>query len=718
MFRSHAIVTPMRLMVMVLAALLALSPLAVMAAPVVQPVAQFGSLVKEKAQEDAPTGVTQLLGEYAFVDMNSGDTYTTQVVIPESGSYLITAVDDDAAADFDLVVTNEAGDELFNDVFATTDLDLETGTVTLTFTAAAANTLSFVMLGQIGGMTEDENQPGKLTPGSIYINDSASETLYATLSIPPSDYPRQVLVALQPGDGDTFYAYAQGENVYASATTDDNNILRFWTHGGDYDLQVEPYERRSELSLVVFVTGEPAALTFDTPVEGVLPAGATEVVYEVQLDANYTNLDLSVDADSNLGVTLQDKYYDYDVYFSSYGENDLPIDALYPGVYYVLVQSSEAAAEDIPFTLSLTGDAGRPTAAIESGVSTDDEFADGEASVNYSFEVTNPASMVTVTLSGADDDTDFDLSAGLRPGATTWSSYSYGSDETLTFLAPIAGTYYVTVLSNGSTGKFTIQADEGDPAPTLETTGVFYDSVEGNSQNLYQLPITKAGQLLFVILVGPEDIDLDLTVNGYNSDGDNILSLSGYSSGSAEVVSYLLPEAGTYAVGVSSSYSEEGGYFFIQAQVVDPNFFGSQWATDATASSEYGQDDYSAAQVTGASDTPNAGDYGTAWASKDPDAGVETLELTYEVPVKPAGLAIYESYNPGAITTIEAYDDANQEWVTLYEGDAAAIEDASRVFIPEITPVDFATTQIRLTLDTSLVPGWNEIDAVQLYGRP
>jgi hypothetical protein len=711
MLRFRKVLAPARLAVMALTALLALSPLAAIAAP-------GGPFGTSSSLSEAPTGTPLLLGEYAFVDMANGDSVSYSVVIPESGSYLITAVDDDAAADFDLVVTNEAGDELFNDVFATTDLDLETGTITLNFSAAADNQLSFVVVGQIGGMSEDENQPGKLVPGSVYLNDEVSDTLYATLSVPPTDYPRQVLIAIQGGDGDTFYAYAQGQNEYGSTSTDTDDILRFWTHGGDIELQVQAYERRSELSLIVFVTGEPAPLTFDEPLEGTLPAKATEVVYEVQLDANYTDLELSVDSDESLGVTLLDNYYDYDIYFSSYGEDSVDIDALYPGVYYVLVQASEAPTEDVSFTLNITGDAGRPTAALEDGSPVVDEFEDGESSINYSFDVATPGSIVTVSLTGDDEDVDFDLTAGLRPGGTNWSSYSSGSDETLTFLAPIAGTYYASVVSNDNTGAYTIKYEEGDPAPTLETNITRYDQIDGRTQKLYLLPVNQGGQLLSVILVGPENADLDLSVSGYNSQGDNILSLSGYSSGSAEAVSYLLPEAGLYQVSVSSSYSDEGGYYFIHAQVIDPNYFAGQWASDATASSQYGEEDYSALQATGAKNTAVAGDYGTAWASSDADGGEETLELTYDVPVHPSAVAVYESYNPGAITTIEVYDADNEEWVVIYEGDAAPIEDASRLFVPDITPVDFVTNQVRLTLDTSAVEGWNEIDAVELFGRP
>ncbi len=709
MSRSLAVVVPTRLVVMALAALLAFGPLTVMAAPV----SQFGSL-----SQDESTAEPLLLGQYANLFLANGESTSFEIVIPESSTYLITAVDDVAAEDFDLVVTDEAGNELYNDIFATTDLALEAGTITLTFTAVADNVLFFVVLGQIGGMSSDENEPGKLVPGSIYIEEDINDTRYATLSVPETSYPQQVLIALETSEEDIFYAYAEGPDVYESTTTDTNNILRFWTQGGDYTISIDPYERRSVMTLIVFLSGRPSPITLDTPVEGIIPADGTETIFELELDANYTNVELAVESDEALGVTVLDAYYDYDVYHSSYGEAELPIEALYPGVYYVLVQAPEAATEDIPFTLTVAGEVGRPTEALELGTAFEDEFTSDDAAINYSFEVANAGSQVSVTMEGADEDTDFDISVGLRPGGGNWSSYSYGSDETLTFVAPIAGTYYITILSNGYTGAFTIQADEGEPALTLESNAVLYDLVEGNSHNSYLLPIEGAGQLLTVSFVGPEDVDLDLSVTGYNAQGDTIASLSGYTSGSVEVVSTVVSEPGLYEVVVSSMYSDIGGYFFIEAQVTDPRFFGGQWAADAVASSQYGDEGYSALQATGPSDTPTAGDYNTAWASQEQDAGVETLELTFEVPVKPAGIAIVESYNPGAISTIEAYNADGDEWVVIYEGTAEPSEETYRIFTPELTPVDFATNQIRLTLDSATVPGWNEIDAVQLFGRP
>ena len=46
-----------------------------------------------------------------------------------------------------------------------------------------------------------------------------------------------------------------------------------------------------------------------------------------------------------------------------------------------------------------------------------------------------------------------------------------------------------------------------------------------------------------------------------------------------------------------------------------------QWAVGATASSEYTPTDYTAAEATGSPDTPDYGDYSTAWAPASSDAG-------------------------------------------------------------------------------------------------
>lgn len=66
-------------------------------------------------------------------------------------------------------------------------------------------------------------------------------------------------------------------------------------------------------------------------------------------------------------------------------------------------------------------------------------------------------------------------------------------------------------------------------------------------------------------------------------------------------------------------------------------------------------------QATGAPDTPEAGDFETAWASKTPDDQEEWLILTFTETVIPAAALIYESFNPGAVSSHEKVGDGGLE---------------------------------------------------------
>ena len=119
-------------------------------------------------------------------------------------------------------------------------------------------------------------------------------------------------------------------------------------------------------------------------------------------------------------------------------------------------------------------------------------------------------------------------------------------------------------------------------------------------------------------------------------------------------------------------------------------------------------------QATGAPDTwPNAGDIGTAWASRTPDGQPEWLELTYDAPVRPAAVLVYETYNPGAVNRVTGYDAQGNE-VELWSGadPTPAGKDKGISIIP-VHP-EFDLSRIRIYVDSPKVPGWNEIDAVGL----
>jgi hypothetical protein len=119
-------------------------------------------------------------------------------------------------------------------------------------------------------------------------------------------------------------------------------------------------------------------------------------------------------------------------------------------------------------------------------------------------------------------------------------------------------------------------------------------------------------------------------------------------------------------------------------------------------------------QATGAPDTwPNAGDLGTAWASQTQDGQREWLELTYDAPVRPLAVTVYETYNPGAVDRITGFDAPGNE-IELWSGsDPIPAGREKGIAVIPVQPV-FDLTRIRVYLDSPKVQGWNEIDAVGL----
>jgi len=121
-------------------------------------------------------------------------------------------------------------------------------------------------------------------------------------------------------------------------------------------------------------------------------------------------------------------------------------------------------------------------------------------------------------------------------------------------------------------------------------------------------------------------------------------------------------------------------------------------------------------QATGAPDTLEGGDRPTAWAARMPDSGPEWLQLDYDREVTIGEVRIRETCGAGAITKVTALLKDNKE-VGLWEGREP----------PMPTPGVFAVTvdkernvpakSVIVYFDTTLVPGWNQIDAVQLVAR-
>jgi predicted small lipoprotein YifL len=155
--------------------------------------------------------------------------------------------------------------------------------------------------------------------------------------------------------------------------------------------------------------------------------------------------------------------------------------------------------------------------------------------------------------------------------------------------------------------------------------------------------------------------------------------------------------------------------------VSDPR---GQWAVSALASSTYGGDKapesktaYSPFMATGAPNVERFGDNGNSWASETADKGIEWLELKFAKPVHATELRIRQSYYPGAIIKLELIDDSGARHAVWQGVDSQQyVPNTIAWFKTSIETTPYVVTGARITLATNAVPGWNEIDAVQLLG--
>jgi hypothetical protein len=139
-----------------------------------------------------------------------------------------------------------------------------------------------------------------------------------------------------------------------------------------------------------------------------------------------------------------------------------------------------------------------------------------------------------------------------------------------------------------------------------------------------------------------------------------------------------------------------------------------QWGVSATASSQYGDKDWAAAQATGAPNTKECGDKTSAWASSSA-TGVDWLEVTYASPVTPTQINIYETYNPGSIVKVELRD-TNGDYHSVYTASPSVVSECPRTLVVDVKDVTSPVNAVRISLDQTKSPSWNEIDAVELVG--
>jgi hypothetical protein len=136
-----------------------------------------------------------------------------------------------------------------------------------------------------------------------------------------------------------------------------------------------------------------------------------------------------------------------------------------------------------------------------------------------------------------------------------------------------------------------------------------------------------------------------------------------------------------------------------------------QWATTATASSQYSPSDWSAMQATGEPNTVGCGDQVTAWAPLSSGSDLEWIELGFDFPVKATGLQVHETFESGFIYQVDLIDVDGVSH-TVWTG-------TDNTPCPGWFELSFKRTNyvVQGVKLYTQVNGWEEVDAVALISN-
>ncbi len=145
-----------------------------------------------------------------------------------------------------------------------------------------------------------------------------------------------------------------------------------------------------------------------------------------------------------------------------------------------------------------------------------------------------------------------------------------------------------------------------------------------------------------------------------------------------------------------------------------------QYATKVIRfSSQYTATSWAATRALGKENVyPNYGDFANAWASFSADEEREFLELGFDTLQTVRSIEIYETYNPGAVDSIFLRDANSKKWNLVYTKPAVKnLEKKSRIFSIYLMETGYFSDAIRIAINSPVVAGWNEIDAIAITGQ-
>ncbi|MFA0961851.1 OmpA family protein [Roseivirga sp. BDSF3-8] len=137
-----------------------------------------------------------------------------------------------------------------------------------------------------------------------------------------------------------------------------------------------------------------------------------------------------------------------------------------------------------------------------------------------------------------------------------------------------------------------------------------------------------------------------------------------------------------------------------------------EWAsTVIEVSSEYSYPQYSALQTLGRPNVlPAGGESPNAWVPRRPNKS-EFIKVGFRNPIRIKQVAIGESFNPGSVSKVFAYDSTGVEYL-LYELTPQPLELSGRVLNINVDKTPYKVHAIKVVIDGNAVPGYNAIDAI------
>ncbi|MEQ9373948.1 MAG: OmpA family protein [Imperialibacter sp.] len=156
------------------------------------------------------------------------------------------------------------------------------------------------------------------------------------------------------------------------------------------------------------------------------------------------------------------------------------------------------------------------------------------------------------------------------------------------------------------------------------------------------------------------------------------------------------------------------GMFTLKAQQV-------QWASSVVGfSSEYINNNYKgqylAKEILGKpSRYPVFGATPCGWTpGKENSPEGEWIKVGFDKPMQISQVAVVEIFNPGAVSRILLYDEADNESVIYQNDSTAPLSEAGRLLSHVFPKTTYKVAAVKVELRTASVPGFNELDAIAI----